>query len=57
MVLLAVTGGVIIGTMSVVLLQKNGINAFPSNRMGILGGSILGAAIPLVIAGICTQGD
>jgi hypothetical protein len=47
--MVAVTGAAGVGALSILLLKKNATNVFPNTRMGILGASILGVAIPLWI--------
>ena len=48
-VIVAVTGAAGFGALSIFLLKKNATNIFPNTKMGILGASILGVAIPLWI--------
>ena len=55
--MVAVTGAAIAGGLSALLIHNNNWNFFPIPRIGILSASILGAAIPLWIAGHWGSGD
>ncbi len=56
-IMVAATGVVIAGGLSALLMHNSNWNTFPIPRMGILGASILGAAIPLWIAGKWGSGN
>ena len=56
-IIAAVTGVVIAGGLSASLIHNNNFNALPCTRMGVLGVSILGAVIPLWMAGKWGSGN
>ena len=56
-IMVAGTGVVIAGGLSALLVNNNNWNPVSFSRMGIVGASLLGAAIPLWIAGMCGSGN